>query len=311
MQTHEKTMRKMIGLLDTQALREGYTPTSLEGVQLVRLSRPVPRAPVIYNPSIVIVGQGTKKGYLGEEQFTYDADNYLVLAVPIPFECETWLASADQPLLSVSIGIDHKLLGELLLDMKEFMPQPELPRGIHTSPTTPELRDAALRLLECLQNPMESHILGRQIVREIIFRVLTGPQGWSLRAMMEINGSYTQIGRALQIIHQRYDQELDVETLARAANMSLSGFHQTFKTVTTASPIQYLKSVRLHKARLLMVQDGVTASSAAAQVGYASPSQFSREFKRFFGATPMDETHKMRDFSFSAPLRPGQLAAGA
>jgi AraC-like DNA-binding protein len=292
----------MIELIKLHASKEGFTPSRLNGVQFIKSSQQIPRSPALYNPSVVIVAQGQKKGYLGDSIYTYDPDNYLVMSVPLPFECETNVASPEEPMLGISIGVDSVMLGELLLDMNEFSTQADTPRGVFSSVVTKEIRSAATRLLECLQDPMETHILGRQIVREIIFRVLGGEQGWGLRALAGRNGGFIQVANALKLIHTAYDKELDVATLAKRANMSPSNFHQVFKTVTTTTPIQYIKSLRLHKARMLMVQEGMSASTAAGKVGYVSPSQFSREFKRFFGSSPSEEALKMRDFGFSLPL---------
>lgn len=299
-EAHDEQHSRMIELIESQATREGFTPARLEGVQFIMCTQPTPRSPALYNPCIVIVAQGQKKGYLDGNGYTYDPDNYLVMSVPLPFECETTIASPEKPLLAISIGVDSTTLGELLLDMNEFSPQQDTPRGVYSSVVTKEIRGAAVRLLECLQTPMESHILGRQIIREIIFRVLEGEQGWALRALAGLNGSFIQVTKALKLIHVSYDKELDVDTLAKTANMSPSNFHQVFKTVTATTPLQYIKSLRLHKARTLMVQEGMSASTAAGKVGYASPSQFSREFKRFFGNSPLEEAHKMRDFGFSS-----------
>jgi len=302
---------EMIRILAASAAAEGYSPSRLAGVQYLKLSHPLPRHPVIYSPSIVIVAQGTKVGYLGDEVYTYGPDDYLVLSVPLPFECETPDATPETPLLALSIGVDQGILGELILEMSDYPLQAETPRGLHTSRATPEMKDAALRLLCALDDPLQSQILGRQIVREITFRVLMDEQGWALRALAGLNGGFNQVSKALNLIHRNYSTALDVESLAKAASMSVSGFHQTFKTVTATSPVQYIKSLRLHKARMLMVQDGLNAGLAATRVGYASLSQFSREFKRFFGSTPTAEAQKLRAVGLpELPMFPGIGKAG-
>lgn len=156
------------------------------------------------------------------------------------------------------------------------------------------MADAVMRLLGCLQSPLDSHILGPQLVREIIFRALRSEQGNALRAVAGRHSGYGRMARALRRIHTDYASALDIDTLAREANMSVSTFHHNFKAMTFTSPLQYLKSVRLYKAWSLMVQDGLNASTAANQVGYESPSQFSREFKRYFGRTPSEEVQAAR-----------------
>lgn len=285
---------RLVELLETLATREGFSPSILDGVQFIRENNSVPRGPVVYDPRIVIVAQGRKKGYLGDEVYTYDAYNYLVLSVPLPLECETE-ATPDKPLLGVIVQVTPTTLGELLVEMDDDVAASrQIPRGIYSTPLTDELVSATVRLLECLRSGMDSRILGPQIVREIIYRVLCGGQGDVLRALATRQSHFNQIARILKRIHLEYSNSLDVETLARDANMSVSTFHHNFKAVTSTSPLQYLKSIRLHRARMLMVQDGLNASAAAGQVGYESASQFSREFKRFFGNTPADETARMR-----------------
>lgn len=296
-------------LLRQLAQEEGVSDTRLAGVRLMRASGPRARGPVIYEPSIVIVGQGRKIGYLGDEVYHYDAYNYLVLSVPLPFECETQ-ATAQEPLLALSVGVDAVVLGELLLALNEAEPaqippaRPAVPRGICSNPLTEDLLDAGLRLLECLCSPTDCRILGPHAVREIVYRVLQGQQGGTLRALAAQNGNFSQIAKSLKRIHTDYAASLDVETLAREVGMSVSAFHHNFKAVTSASPLRYLKTLRLHKARLLMLQEGVNASVAAGQVGYVSASQFSREFKRLFGNSPLEEVQQLRGF-----YQGGQAAA--
>jgi len=260
---------RLTELMRRLATREGIQPTALEGVTLMRVSRSLPRMPVLYEPGIVIVGQGRKRGYLGGEVYTYDAHNYLVLSVPLPFECETE-GTPELPLLAVSIKVNLAVLAELLMRMD------------------------GVRLLECLGDPVEARILGAQIVREITWRVLCGEQGGALRAAAVLHSRFGSVNRALQRIHADYARDLSVEELAEIAGMSASAFHQNFKAVTSTSPLQYLKTIRLHKARFFMVYEGLRAGMAAERVGYESPSQFSREFKRLFGMSPVEETERAR-----------------
>ena len=285
---------RLVELIDFLATGEGLSPSILEGVQFMRSDKYTPPIPIIYEPCIVIVGQGRKIGYLGDQVYTYDPYNYLVLSVPLPFVCET-KASPEEPLLAVSIRVDPATLGELLMEMDDDTSMSgTVPRGIYSTPLTGELIDATVRLLECLRSPIDSRILGPQIMREIIYRVLCGEQGGALQAVAARHSRFSQIARVLRRIHTAYQQEMNIEALAGEASMSVSTFHHNFKAVTSVSPLQYLKSIRLHKARMLMVQDGLTASSASGKVGYESASQFSREFKRFFGNSPADEAIKLR-----------------
>jgi AraC-like DNA-binding protein len=165
---------------------------------------------------------------------------------------------------------------------------------------------SVLRFLEAMNQPLDAHILGSSLVRELYFRVLTGAQGHVMRAALAMQGQFGKIGKALRRIHATYAQPLDLAQLASEAGMSVPTFHTHFKAITRTSPMQYVKSTRLHQARLLMLRQDMSAEVASHAVGYASPSQFNREFKRLFGLTPAAETKRMRD-SFALP--PAQAAS--
>jgi AraC-like DNA-binding protein len=288
------TRKRLASLLDEVAVHEGVHRTLVEGVEVARVSEPAPRGPIVYQSKILIVGQGRKRGFLGGEVYEYDPFNYLVLSVPLPAECETE-ASPEEPMLLVAIDVETAMLGEMLLEMEDLpTPVGPTPRGISSTPMSEELGGAVIRLLECLKSPLNSRMLGRQTVREILFRVLLGDQGGALRALASRDDHFARIARILRLIHSDYAQPLSVEELARKAGMSLSAFHHHFHLVTAISPLQYLKRIRLDQARRLMAHDGYNAGTAARAVGYESPSQFSREFKRLFGVTPVAEAEQMR-----------------
>src|SRR5262249_20759554 len=183
----------------------------------------------------------------------------------------------------------------MMLEMDE--PSPPVgptPRGISSTPMSEELGGAVIRLLECLKSTLDSRILGRQTVREIVYRVLQGEQARALRALASRDEHFSRIARVLKHVHAEYARPLSVEELARKAGMSVAAFHHYFKVVTASSPLQYLKRIRLDHARRLMAHDGYNASTAARAVGYESASQFSREFKRHFGTTPLEEAGHTR-----------------
>lgn len=300
---------QLIELVKKLAPSEGYTLTSLEGVRFMRADRALPRTPVLYEPSIVVVLQGGKRGFIGDRVYNYNAQEFLVLSVPMPFESET-IASAEEPMLAISIRINLPVAADLLVSLDaEQYGRSAPPAGICSTKLGADLSDAVSRLLLCLGSPLEAKILGPSIVREIYYRVLTGEQGPAIRAALNHHSNHAKINRALRRIHSDYAGDLDINTLADEAGMSVAAFHSNFKSVTHTSPIQYLKTVRLHKARMLMIQDGVTASTAAVKVGYESPSQFSREFKRFFGRPPAEEATLMKSALIvsAAETRPGHI----
>ncbi|QXI31590.1 AraC family transcriptional regulator [Pseudomonas vanderleydeniana] len=284
----------MVRLMEQLAPLEGYNLSPLDDIRFLRSNRPLTRTPVLYEPGIVILCQGRKRGYLGEDVYVYDAQQYLVVSVPVPFTMETD-ASEDEPMLAVYMRLDFKLAGELVVEIdRTFGPPSSQPKGLYSSMMDDGLRDSTLRFLEAMNHPVEARILGPSLVREIYYRVLAGEQGGSLRAALGQQGHFGKVTRAIRKIHSCYREPLSVEALAQEASMSVPNFHRHFRSVTDTSPLQYLKSTRLHQARLLMLRNEVTASAAAFDVGYESASQFSREFKRFFGRTPQAEIAWMK-----------------
>ena len=286
--------QRLIALLRQLAPNEGYTLSALDGVKFMRLDRPLARTPVFYEPCIVIVCQGTKRSFLGGHEYVVDPRHALVASVPLPFESET-IASAEQPMLAVSIRIDTPVAAELVHALERLHgDSPARAASICATPLNDKISDALLRLLDVLARPADSAILGPGFVRELLFYVLTGPHGDALRTALAPHSQFGKIGKVLRRIHADYQQQIDVGTLAGEAGMSVAAFHANFKAVTLTSPMQYLKSTRLHRARLLMVQDCVSASGASSRVGYESTSQFSREFKRYFGRSPLQEAAHMK-----------------
>lgn len=292
-------MSHMAELLKSFPLTDGGSSESrLEGVRLFKSTYPIPRKPIVYDPGICIIVQGHKIGYLGGQEFQYDANHYLVTSVTMPFECETF-ASTEDPLLGLYINIDmsqlHDLIGRLGL-------RPEignagekgLPRGIGPAVLDEDMADAITRLLRCLQSETDSQILGPGLVREILYRALCGTQSPVLYSLAMHGGTFSQVAHALKVMQSDYAGKLDVEQLASKARMSASAFHRAFKEITSDSPMQYLKKIRLMKARDLMMQESMKAYIAADKVGYESSSQFSREFKRYFGQSPAEMMRELR-----------------
>ncbi len=281
----------LVSLIEPLALRDGYSPTGLQGVQVLRASCDVARGPHIYEPSLMIIAQGSKLAFLGPRTMEYGAGHYLIQALPVPFECETF-ALPDAPLLGVSVAIDRVLLGELVLAMG-------LAPGRHIPAQTPEsmtsvvldddMRGCVERLLRCLHDPLECQILGPARIRELLFVALRGPQADVLRALVEQQGQFARVAASISHLHAHYTEPLNVETLASCANMSVSTFHEHFKRSTLLSPVQYLKRLRLLKAQTLLVAEGLGVAQVAHRVGYQSTSQFSREYKRYFERSPGDE----------------------
>lgn len=278
-------MDTMVELLEKFNLPEGMSHGPMEGVYFYKSSEPLARTPRLYDPGICILAQGSKTGYLAGRRFHYDSNNYLVTTMAMPFECETH-ACREKPMLGFFVAIDMALLGELIhqLGMRRF-PGNSL-EALGPAPFEPEFQRAAVQLLQSMHSEEEIRVLGRQRKRELYYRVLSGPQAPALHALFNTGGHFAKIAKIVGNLHQNYADRLVVDDLAAQVHMSPSTFHRAFRDVTSDTPIQYLKKLRLNKARDFMMEDSMTVYMAADKVGYESVSQFSREFKRYFGQSP-------------------------
>jgi AraC-like DNA-binding protein len=258
------------------------------------------RLPMLYKPSLCMVVQGSKQATLEGQRYRYDPGHYLVVGVPLPVQAEILEASPERPFLSLVLELQSSVTTDLLLQLEGA----EIDRGAQAEPVgtaiavsrlDAELADAVVRLLRAVQRPADRATLVPLIVREIHYRVLQGEQGRILRALAFRDSGSHQVARVIRYLEAHHPSPLDVSTIAAAHGMSSSTLHHTFKAVTAHSPIQYLKRIRLHRARELMLQEGCGAAEAAHRVGYGSPSHFSREFRRMFGASPSEEVSRWRE----------------
>ncbi|MGJ8517859.1 AraC family transcriptional regulator [Carnimonas bestiolae] len=278
--------RALVERLRPLNLPEGLSATGVPGVELMFSGCHRPREPLIYEAGLKVVVQGGKLGYLGDREIYYGAGHYLVQAMPLPFECET-VASAEEPLLGISITLNRLMLGELVAQLpSEQRGKGELPTPMAAVPIDDSFGEALLRLAECFSDPVKSRALGSGRLREVVFAALCGPQGESLRRLITDQGHYLRIAEALQFMHEHFKEAITIEQLARSASMSVSHFHHHFKRTTQQSPLQYLKRLRLLKARAMLMGGDQQVAQAALAVGYHSTSQFSREYKHYFGSSP-------------------------
>ncbi|MBB1377864.1 AraC family transcriptional regulator [Pseudoalteromonas sp. SR43-2] len=271
---------------------EGTMETIIPGVYFHRATKNSPRQPLIYNSGIIIVGQGHKIIHFPEHQIKYGAGDYLVLGVPVPLECEAFTDN-DLPVMGIAIDINPAMLHKLVNQIMRHKPLSASSSSAQIGAVQSATLDTAMelvthRLLTVLNNPIEADIFGEDIVKELVYRVLCGPQGHTLIGLAMHDGHYARIARTLSTMHSSYANQITVEGLAEDVNMSVSSFHRAFRQVTFESPLQYLKKVRLAKAKELITTSGSKANEAALKVGYTSPSQFSREFKRHFNKTPSE-----------------------
>lgn len=266
------------------AHKVGCNRTRHPGVVVYRLITSEPATPTLYPSSLILLGSGEKQATFGETTLAYNASHYLVVTPPMPMLCRT-IASPEHPVLSLQIEIDPALLRELVFD-EDARPAREgahAPDSVFRAPISADLEGAAARLLDCLTDERRTKVLARQTIRELLFLVLEGPYGDSLRALAE--GPVSQLAPVLRHLNARFVERMRVGELAQMAHMSIPTFHHHFKATTGTSPLQYLKELRLIRARQLL-QAGGAVKTVAHDVGYDSASQFSREFRRFFGAPP-------------------------
>lgn len=250
----------------------------------------------VTEPSFCVIAQGSKEVFMGEERFQYDPYSYLLSTVELPIVGQIIKASPEQPFLALRLVLDPAVVGPIMMDVAQPLPKNQgSTKALSVSPLDAPLLDAVVRLVRLLDDPNEARVLLPAITREIVYRLLIGPQGNRLRQMTVLGGHAHRVAQAAQRIRQEYDQALQMDELARQLGMSVSSFHQHFKAVTSMSPLQFQKQLRLQEARRLMIGEDFDAAAAGFRVGYEDPSQFSREYKRLFGAPPMRDVERLRE----------------
>jgi len=249
----------------------------------------------VYEPALAIIVQGEKKILLGEETCHYGAAQCLVVSVELPVRGFIVEATPDKPYLCLLLQLSPPQLFDIVTQVQPRADAKESAlRGLLVSDVDVPLIDCALRLTQLLETPQDIPFLAPMIIREIYYRLLTGEQGEAIRQIATAGSNIQRIAGAIDLIKADFARSLRVEALAEHANMSASSFHRHFKAVTAMSPLQYQKQLRLLEARRLMLAEDTDATHAAYQVGYESPSQFSREYSRMFGAPPMQDIQRLR-----------------
>jgi AraC-like DNA-binding protein len=291
-------MASIASLMMALASQEGVNETGVRGIKVFRSSAYGSRGPMCYSQGILIVGQGKKRVYLDDKVFDYDVQNSLVMTVPMPVECETF-ASVEEPVLVLMIDIDLQELSQLirLMDQHDKVPKDlneSRQSGYFVAANSEDMECCVERLLHALQSPLEAQVLGKLMLQELLYRLLVLPNSAPLYALALSHTRLSRIDRALSFLHRNYGDNIEVEQLAALVNMSPSAFHRCFKEVTASSPIQYLKKIRLNKARDLLQQQRLKVKEVAVEVGYESAAQFSREFKRYFNQSPGESAKAAR-----------------
>jgi AraC-like DNA-binding protein len=273
----------------------GVSETAIPGVRLFRSDAPTSATPTIYEPTLCLLLQGSKQLLLGDELLHYKQLQYLLVPVMLPVSGKIVKASSTTPYIGLSISLDQQDLTDLIIDLGDRVPhQSTTPRGISVGEAEPALLSVFQRILQLLQQPQDISVLLPLLRRELLYRLLLGPVGSHLREFTLLDSQANRISKVIELLRERYTQPLRIKELADAAHMSESALFQSFKAVTSMSPLQFQKQLRLNEARRIMLYEGLEASTACYRVGYESPSQFSREYSRLFGAPPKADVSRFR-----------------
>ena len=283
---------ELSALIDRHVVGTGICSTAMPHVSLIRADAPSTPTPAVYEASLCIIAQGSKRVSIGEHSVVYDAAHYLLVSVDLPLVGHVLDASPERPYLCCKIDLDVAMLADLMANEGGGMVHTDLPvLGVY--PGDPDLIDAACRLVGLLDRPDTIRALAPLIEREILYRLLTGPHGPMLRHVATVGSHLNQVSRAIAAIRRRFDASIRIDDVAAEAGMSSSSLHVHFKAITRMTPLEYQKQLRLQEARRLMLAEGATASTAGFAVGYESPSQFSREYRRLFGAPPRADIERL------------------
>jgi AraC-like DNA-binding protein len=272
--------------------------TAIPGLSLSRRDAPTQPTSHMYEPIICVIAQGAKRVLLGDDTYVLDVHHFLITSGDLPTVVQIIKASREKPYLGLILKLDRREISQLMVD--SHLPPPRAQpssRGMAIGEVTLPLLSAFQRLIDLLAEPKDIPILAPIIQREIMYRLLVGDQGARLRQIASAGSQSQQIARAIDWLKSNFTQPLRIEDLATQAHMSTSTFHHHFRALTAMSPLQYQKWLRLNEARRLMLTERLDAATAAFQVGYESPSQFSREYSRVFGAPPVRDITYLRQMA--------------
>ncbi|MEL7964845.1 AraC family transcriptional regulator [Vreelandella neptunia] len=283
------------------ALLEELQDTAIAEVQLIRADSATSFHCAVYEPCLCFVIQGSKTVQLGDKEIAYSSLSYMASAVHLPVVGRIDHATPEQPYLAVKVSVDPQEVAGLILELGDKAPAagqdaicPDMDCGLCSAPMNTRMQGALYRLLSLLDSPEDIPILSPLARRELIYRALMGEMGPQMRRFAASDSQANRIARVIYALKERYAQPLKIRDLADAANMSESTLYHSFRQVTRMSPLQYQKKLRLHEARRLMLAEGLEAATASYRVGYESPSHFSREYSRMFGAPPRADVSQLR-----------------
>lgn len=288
-------IKELAQLMEKKIVEDGTSDTTIPGLQFIRATRVSEAVYSVYEPSLCVVAQGSKVVLLGEESYQYDSAKYLTASVHLPITGQVIEASPESPYLCFQLQLDMNQIFEIVQSSSQETIKESPGRGLKISQVNDSLLEAVLRLVRLLDTPEDIPILADGIKREIIYRVLQNDQNDSLKRFTLVGSQAQRVAKVIGVLNNEFAQPLKVDDLAKEARMSSSSFYHHFKEVTGMSPIQFQKQLRLQEARRLLLTENLEAAEAAFQVGYESPSHFSREYSRKFGLSPMKDIHRLRE----------------
>jgi AraC-like DNA-binding protein len=287
-------LNEIAAVIARHVSKDGFQATPIERLTLVRSSTVTMPMPNVYRPQLCLVAQGRKEVTLGDHVFRYAPGRYGVVTYELPAIGHVVEATPDMPYLCLYLDFDPVMLGDLALRVPPPPGAPSPPIGKTVSDAGAGLLDAALRLLRLLDDPAALPVLGPLAEQEILYHLLAGPDGARMRHITSSQGRVAQVGRAIAWIGKNFRERFSIERLAAEVGMSPSSLHEHFRAVTAMTPLQFQKQLRLQDARSLMLVDDIDVTTAAFRVGYESPTQFSREYRRHFGEPPARDIARLR-----------------
>lgn len=278
--------------------RQGYANTFIDDIKLFKISSNEHIMPLLYNKGLIFIVEGMKKGYIGQREFINTPNDYLMITSAQPIECETCIYD-KHPMIGLYINFDMKRLRKVVSKYNELSNynyiSNEVSHNVICNKRTDKIHEVFIRIVEVLQNKIDSQMLYSSLLDELYFRILQDTKGYVLQQLCDQGSSFSRISKVIEFIHKKLDEKISIEEMAKLAGMSPNNFHRLFKEALNDTPIQYIKKVRLNKARQLILHENMKAVKASEIVGYDSPTQFNREFKRYFGASP----GKVRELGYS------------
>jgi AraC-like DNA-binding protein len=285
-------MKELVQFASEFSRGEGIQDTAIPNLKIIKTSLPNERIHSVYKPCLCVIVQGSKDVILSGKTYSYSVNEYLVATVDLPMTGEVTEASPKKPYYCLMLELDPSMIFDVMKDQALPKTNPTK-RGLFIGKLDPSMEDAFLRLLRCLKTPSDVPILSPMIIREIVYRLVTGKHGEAIKQLGILGSQTLRISKVIERIKREFTLTLRVEDLAKEAGMSPASFHKYFKNITTMSPLQYQKNLRLHEARRLLLSGNKDAGTVSFEVGYESPSQFSREYSRMFGLPPMSDVKKI------------------